>query len=346
MVLLVTIGLVIISALTLVIGFIQDSVGWIYASIGCSIAAAVILIISARTGRAAPVAAGVAPAPLDYAAADDTVISDAAFPISDYDELLVTEIIPLLSSLDAPELEQVRAREQAGKARTSVLRRIDSELDERQSGGLSTSTGAVTQAVLAEEEPSLADALVTAGDGDRGIEFDDEPFPIEDYDDLRVGEVLPLLPQLYADELDLVAARERAGANRAAVLDRIAELLEGDESTMAVDVVDLDDEEEDDFAPEPVTRSAPRKVTATKTAATKTAGAKKVAPKKAAVKKAAPAKRVPVKKAAATAKATPTKATPTKTAGTKTAVTKTAGTKTAAPKKVAVKKAAAKKAAR
>ena len=46
MVLLVTIGLVIVSAVTLVVGFVQDSVGWIYASIGCSIAAAVILIIS------------------------------------------------------------------------------------------------------------------------------------------------------------------------------------------------------------------------------------------------------------------------------------------------------------
>ncbi|HVE94341.1 MAG TPA: hypothetical protein VNB24_05425 [Acidimicrobiales bacterium] len=331
MVLLVTIGLVIISALTLVVGFIQDSVGWIYASIGCSIAAAVILIISARTGRAAPVAAGAAPAPLDYADADETVISDAAFPIADYDELLVTEIIPLLSALDAPELEQVRAREQAGKARTSILRRIDSELDERQSAP-ATSTGTATQAVLAEEEPSLADALVTAGDddGEGGLEFDDEPFPIEDYDDLRVGEVLPLLPQLYADELDLVAARERSGANRAAVLDRIAELLDGDEATMAVDVVDLGDDEdaEDDVFTAPAPRRAPKK------AAAKKATAKKAAP----AKKATAAKRVPAKKSAsATVKKAP---------ATKSAVAKTTGTKKVAPKKVAAKKTAAKKAAR
>ena len=102
--------------------------------------------------------------------------------------------------------------------------------------------------------------LVTSdGGGGGGLEFDDEPFPIEDYDDLRVGEVLPLLPQLYADELDLVAARERAGADRAAVLDRIAELLEGDEPTMAVDVLD------DGPAPAPVKKSAPKKVAAGKT---------------------------------------------------------------------------------
>lgn len=343
MVLLVTIGLVIISALTLVIGFIQDSVGWIYGSIGCSILAAVILIISARSGRVAPAAAGAGAAPLDYAASDDTVISDAAFPISDYDELLVTEIIPLLSALDAAELEQVRAREQSGKARTSVLRRIDSELDERQSGA-ATSTGAVTQAVLAEDEPALADALATAGDAQGGgLEFDDEPFPIEDYDDLRVGEVLPLLPQLYADELDLVAARERAGANRAAVLDRIAELLEGDEATMAVDVVDLEDDEDDDeydeaVAAAPVRRSAPKKPAPkkpapTKAAPTKTAPTKTVVKKSSPAKKATPAKRAPVKK---------TGGAPVK----KAAATKTAGTKKAAPKTVAAKRAAAKKAAR
>ena len=311
MVLLVTIGLVIISAVTLVVGFIQDSVGWIYASIGCSIAAAVILIISARTGRAAPVGSVGGPSTLDYSA-EETIVGDASFPISDYDELLVTEIIPLLAALDAVELEQVRAREQAGKARTSVLRRIDAELDERASA---PAVGPVTEAMLVEEEPSLADALVTSDNGGAGLEFDDEPFPIEDYDDLRVGEVLPLLPQLYADELDLVAARERAGAGRAAVLDRIAELLEGDEATMAIDVVD-----------DVPAGSAPAKKSAAKKSATKTAAplkksakqqsartltpskaAKKAAPvKKAATKKAAPAKKAPAKKAA-TKQAAPAK---------------------------------------
>ena len=39
-----------------------------------------------------------------------------AFPIEDYDQLLVSEIVPLLAELDLEELDQVRAREEQGKA--------------------------------------------------------------------------------------------------------------------------------------------------------------------------------------------------------------------------------------
>ena len=38
---------------------------------------------------------------------------------------------------------------------------------------------------------------------------DDAEFPIADYDELTVDEILPLLPQLYTDELDVVENRER-----------------------------------------------------------------------------------------------------------------------------------------
>ena len=51
-------------------------------------------------------------------------------------------------------------------------------------------------------------------------------FPIADYDDLTTDEVLGLLPQLYSDELDVVEERERRGATRPAILDRLAELRE------------------------------------------------------------------------------------------------------------------------
>lgn len=56
-------------------------------------------------------------------------------------------------------------------------------------------------------------------------EVDDETvFPIADYDELDVDEVVGLLPQLYSDELDVVEARERQGRARAAVLAKLAEL--------------------------------------------------------------------------------------------------------------------------
>jgi hypothetical protein len=61
------------------------------------------------------------------------------------------------------------------------------------------------------------------------LPVEDFPFPIEDYDYLRVAEILPLLPELDDKELVEVLLHEQAGANRAAVVDRIDALLEGDE---------------------------------------------------------------------------------------------------------------------
>ena len=49
-------------------------------------------------------------------------------------------------------------------------------------------------------------------------------FPIADYDDLTAGQILPLLPQLYTDEIGVVEARERATKARPEILDRLAEL--------------------------------------------------------------------------------------------------------------------------
>ena len=52
----------------------------------------------------------------------------------------------------------------------------------------------------------------------------DVEFPIADYDDLTVAEIMPLLPQLYSDELGVVAERERNGKNRSSILARLDEL--------------------------------------------------------------------------------------------------------------------------
>lgn len=56
----------------------------------------------------------------------------------------------------------------------------------------------------------------------------DYPFPIEDYDDLSVAEILPLLPELDDQELVDVLLREQGGPNRVAVINRIDALLEGE----------------------------------------------------------------------------------------------------------------------
>lgn len=50
-------------------------------------------------------------------------------------------------------------------------------------------------------------------------------FPIQDYDSLTVAQILPLLPQLYRDELAVIEERERQGKNRRSVISRL-ELLD------------------------------------------------------------------------------------------------------------------------
>ena len=209
------------------------------------------------------------------------------FPIEDYDELLVSEILPLLTELDVDELEMVREREQDGKARATLLRRIEQLQEE---GGEDEPTMA-TARVERETVGSVARPAAIVDDEeeedeeeDLGADEDDLMFPIEDYDDLRVSEILPLLPELYDDELELVAERERGGAARSSILNRIDELLGGGAPAPAPKKA----------APK---RVAPKKTAAKKTAAKKTA-AKKAAPKKAAAKKTA-AKKATAKKAAA-----------------------------------------------
>jgi hypothetical protein len=284
---------------TLLLGFAQDAVGLIYVSIGCSVAAAVILIIAGRSAGAARVTTAAAPAPLDEPL---TGGAGEAFPIANYDELLVTEVVPMLGALSATELRQVRAREEAGKARASVLRRIDSEIAARE-------TPSLVDEPLADlaDEPTMAvpDLADEVSIGIAPVD-EEEPFPIEDYDDLRANEIMPLLPQLYADELERVRDHESAGANRGAILEKIDELLSP--------------------TPAPAKKATAAKKTsapAKKTPAPKKAPVAKKAPAKSAVAKstAAPvAKKAPAKKAAAPAK------------------------KTAAPKKApAAKKAPAKK---
>ncbi|MFZ6005963.1 MAG: hypothetical protein ACOYXM_18740, partial [Actinomycetota bacterium] len=62
-------------------------------------------------------------------------------------------------------------------------------------------------------------------------EGDEVEFPIADYDTLSVGQILPLLPQLYTDEIDVVEQRERDTKARPQVLAKLAELRDAPEST-------------------------------------------------------------------------------------------------------------------
>src|SRR5439155_5554415 len=108
---------------------------------------------------------------------------DASFPIADYDELTVAEILPLLPELDADELDEVRAREAAGKARGTILTRVDqlAESAEAEVGAVEVPPAPEPAPVAAPEPEPVAGAAGAAGE----LEF-----PIADYDDLKVADIL------------------------------------------------------------------------------------------------------------------------------------------------------------
>jgi hypothetical protein len=116
-----------------------------------------------------------------------------SIPIEDYDQLRVDEILPLLQELERDRLDMVRLHEAGRQARAGILCRIDD---------------------LVRSEAEVA-----------GPPTPEPPaFPIVDYDELRVVDILPLLKDLGPQALEAVAAREEAGARRSTVLSRIARL--------------------------------------------------------------------------------------------------------------------------
>ncbi len=154
---------------------------------------------------------------------------DELFPIEDYDELNEGEILPLLPELYDDELDVVEDRERSTKNRAAILDRL---AEMREPG-----------------EPEEGEAIAEMpGDAEQ----DEELFPIAEYDELTESEILPLLPELYDDELDVVEDRERATKNRAAVLDGLADLRQGPGTTEVVIEPEGDWEVPDEgWAPQP-----------------------------------------------------------------------------------------------
>jgi len=378
----VTILLVVIGAISLVIGFVQSSLLPIYISIGCSVLAAVVLLIFSRmtTKSQQVVTAGGGPMPLDErpARSDRTEpvpafagtgligesssetfapdggfggsmgdepddIDDDDFPIERYDTRRVGEILPLLAELDLDELDLVREREEEGKGRATVLARIDQlidqlEAEDRQEAASRREEDEVDVDDEADElaaPPAVArKSRTTQAVSVAALPEDDDYFPIEDYDDLRASEILPLLPELDDDELVMVRTREQAGPARPSVLRRIDALVAPADAAPA-EHEDVEDEAAPLLVPVPsplttakvpsrsaMKKSAAKRSPASKKAPTvKTAPATKAAPRRAArsapevapvvVTKKAPAKRAAVSKATTKVSAVPRRGAPT-----------------------------------
>jgi len=139
--------------------------------------------------------------PLDSGADYDDLSVVRDFPIVRYDELRVTEILPLLVNLDSEDLKMVREEEAAGKGRASILARIDGLL--ARSGGPARPAPAKRPA--AKKAPSRAAVNL----------------PIDDYDNLNVAQIQARLVGLSPPELRKVRDYEKRHKNRAGVLSRI-----------------------------------------------------------------------------------------------------------------------------
>ncbi|HEY3239845.1 MAG TPA: hypothetical protein VGL92_09800, partial [Acidimicrobiia bacterium] len=147
--------------------------------------------------------------PLDAAsdAGFDEIEVMRDFPIDRYDELRANDILPLLAELDAEDLKMVREEEEATKARTSVLSRIDVLLAREGPGGVPASHP--TKAAPRPRGPSKA-ALA---------------LPIADYDSLTVAQITAQIPSLSVDELKAVRTYEKRHKARVGVLQRIESVL-------------------------------------------------------------------------------------------------------------------------
>lgn len=368
MLLLLTIALVLVAAITLLIGIIGDSLLLIFVSIFCSLGAgATLLVLSSaskkRARETAPAAAGPAPLESTQSASSASVAPDepdepetavasvreapapvpaaevvataateslpTGFPIDGYDDLKVSEILPLLDDLDLDQLDMVLEREENNKKRGTVMSRVNELMDRLEAE--EEAAGAPAAETL---DPAIAAGVAGGG------------FPIANYDRLSADEILEALPALDDEELELVYEREDAGAGRTAILDRVDEILderEGVGSPAAGQSEEVAQAQEAAEATQrleavPAKKAPAKKVAAKKTAAvTKVAAKKTVAVKKVAAKKVAATKVVAKKATAAPKKAPAKKAAP---------ATAKATAKKATAKKAPAKKAPAKKAAK
>ncbi|MDE0803470.1 MAG: hypothetical protein OSA99_09115 [Acidimicrobiales bacterium] len=183
-----------------------------------------------------PAPAPVPAAPVTEAAEDDDADDDGFFfPIADYDNLSVSQITPLLSQLEADELDEVRERELAGAGRKTILTEID-RLADGSSPEAPTPAPATRTKTAAKKTPAKKKAAAKKAPAKKATKAKATKkkatkkarkttkksaaprFPIADYDELTVADIRPRLTDLSDRQLRQVRERELAGAGRKTVL--------------------------------------------------------------------------------------------------------------------------------
>ncbi|MGI9080312.1 MAG: hypothetical protein ACR2GF_05775 [Acidimicrobiales bacterium] len=215
--------LVVVAAITLVIGLLQSGLGIIYVSIACSVLAGIVLATAVLRGRPEPRTAGgpsagrrAAEGAIGTMRRDEPASTPPAAPDS-----WVQPDRPA-APLPSPTAEPVSA------------------------GALAAGQVAVVERDDATEAIDRVDVDDAAPDDD---------FPIHDYDRLRATEILPMLSALSDDQIEAVEGRERGGKNRAMILKRTGSEKQSREA--AWDANDEGWEVEPEPAPEPPLPSEP-----------------------------------------------------------------------------------------
>ena len=217
MLVLLSFGLVLIATVLLVLGLlVGDGLTLIYFSIGLSAVAAVVLFVAVRVSKPSKVPSS-APAPL-LPEPDRVPVGVGA-----------TTDTATTASVAAPP--QMAPPPVAPAAAPPVA------------------AAPPTVAAPAPAPPETGEWLAADQEWDDGEgEWEDEEieFPIADYDELTEDEILPLLPELYEDEIDVVADREKAGQNRASILLALDDLRGADPIDAGAVAADADVEDEED----------------------------------------------------------------------------------------------------
>ena len=147
--------------------------------------------------------------PLESGSDYDEIAVIREFPIDGYDSLRANEILPRLAGLGSEDLKMVREEEAAGKARTSILSRIDVLLA-RDLPTVDRASGRTIPGKAAKPPARAAKVSKAAA-----------TLPIEGYDGLTVAQVTARLSGLSLAELKAVRNYERRHKNRLGVLQKI-----------------------------------------------------------------------------------------------------------------------------
>ncbi len=213
--LLMTIGLVLASAVLLVLGFAFNVVGYIYVAILCAVTAGIVLFVWTRL----------------YERRVSAPSMDKGAPVRGASRRTAPRPRREMQAGPRPDpatgLEvDSGSRAELNIAGSDEYEEFDGRFEDEVEGESPSRVFYPAADSEDDEEEWDEPAAESEREEDWGEDWGDEiVFPIADYDDLRVSEIVPILPELDPDELEEVHDRESAGRARTTILDRIDELL-------------------------------------------------------------------------------------------------------------------------